>query len=132
MGQYGKAAIKAAGLVAGQKTTPQDAWKKAIRKSTASESSQKKPCPRSVFLGLCEGGMIDGVDSGEYDAGEKNKAYAIEAVRILQKDKSQIKNKTKLWKKVMKELGEETSKSQNNQMDVVTSLWSEKLIAVVP
>ncbi len=130
MGQNGKAAIKAVKLVVDEDMSPQDAWEKAICEYTTSELSRDKGCPRNAFLGLCEEGMIIGVDSGKYDAGKKNKAYATEAVRILQRDKSQINNKTKLWKKVMKKLGEETSKSQNGQMDVVISLWNSGLIEV--
>lgn len=126
MCQYGKAAIKAAELVRDGDMSPRDAWQEAICIFTKSESSQDKPCPRNAFLGLCEEGMIKGVDPGEYGAGKKNKAYATKAVEILRKEPTLSVNKTKLWKRVkivMTESGEETSKCQEGRMDVVTALW---------
>lgn len=125
MTQYGKAAIKAAELVRDGDMSPQEAWKKAICIYTKSKSSQKKVCPRNTFLGLCEAGMIIGVDPGEYGAGKKCKNFAIEAVGILREEPTLSANKTKLWEKVMEKIHGDTSKSQNGQMDVVTALWPD-------
>ena len=126
MTQYGKAAIKAAELRRDDvDMSPQNAWKEAVSIFTDSTSSQKKVCPRNTFLGLCEAGMIIGVDPGEYCAGERCKAFAIRSVEILRDDRTLSDNKKELWKKVMKELGEDTSKSENDRMDVVISLWPD-------
>lgn len=130
MCQYGKAAIIAVGLVKDNGETPQGAWKKAIRECTDSDSSQDEKCPRYAFLGLCEEGMIVGIDSGEYGAGKKNKAYATKAVELLRRKPFLSVNEKELWKRVMRDLGEKTTKSYNSQMHVVTALWNNKLIAV--
>ena len=130
MCQNGKAAIKAVKLVRDNGETPQDAWQKAICIFTKSKSSRDKSCPRNAFLGLCEEGMIKGVDPSEYGAGKKCKKFAIKAVEILREEPTLSLNMTKLWKKVMENLGEDTSKSQASRMGVVTALWNNKLIAV--
>jgi len=128
MGQYGKAALEAVRLVVDENMTPKDAWETAICKYTDSESSQKKSCPQNAFLGLCAEGMIRGIPSVSYNAGPKNKEYAIEAVRILRKDPTLSANKTVLWKRVMNKCHK--SISHDGQMDVVTSLWNNELIVV--
>lgn len=135
---YGKVAIAAAGLAAGNKMTPQEVWKKACDviwpDKTRHKSCRKKGCPQNAFLGLCEVGMIKKIpkESDTATPPVVNKDYAIKAVEILIKDSNLSKErygyKTKLWKKVMEELGKETSKSQNNQMDVVLSLWNKGYI----
>ncbi len=122
MCQYGKAAVKAVEF-RNDGERLQSAWEKAISEYTTSELSRDKGCPRNAFLGLCEEGMIKGVDPGDYGAGEKSKGFAIRAVQILREEPTLSLNMTKLWKKVMENLGEDTSKSQASRMGVVTALW---------
>lgn len=128
---YGRIAIKAVKLFVNKKSkSPLEAWKEAAIEKTTSQSSQKKSCPKNAFLGLCEVGKIKKI-SGESDTATTpavNKNYAIKAVEILRNDSTLCTKETELWKKVMKELGKKTSKSQNNQMDVVIALWDKGLI----
>ncbi|WP_373688828.1 DUF6979 family protein [Brevibacillus daliensis] len=48
--------------------------------------AQRKACPKNAFLGLCEAGLICGVEQGKYTNRSKlykNKKYAIQVVQIL-------------------------------------------------
>lgn len=125
--QYGKVAVEAVKLVLlvleEGIESPIDAWEKAASKIIKSQSSQKKSCPKNAFLGLCEKGMIRGIKGGSYNAGQKNKKYAIKAVKILRKQPELSEDKKALWAEV-------SDKSHEDQMDVVISLWNKKLIKV--
>jgi len=57
MTQYGKAAVEAAKTL----SNPEYAWDQACNTLCGTQSSSEKPCPRSVFLGLCEEGFVKGV-----------------------------------------------------------------------
>jgi hypothetical protein len=131
MGQYGQAAVRAVeSLSKTSADTPRKAWEEAIRKLTTSTSSQKKQCPKFVFLGLCEEGLVKGIEVGDYAGSEKtrnlylrNKECAIQAVDELRKNPSLAKNGKKLWSIVGN--GESDT---NGQMDVVLALWNGGLI----
>lgn len=45
---------------------------------------QRKGCPKSAFLGLCDEGLIRGVSKGNYTyrSDSLNKAYAVQAVGV--------------------------------------------------
>ena len=123
MGKYGEVAIKATKL--SKSNNPKSAWEEAFCQKFGKEtSSQCKGCPRCTFLGLCEEGKIKGVCRGNYTKSKKNKEYALQAVQILQKHPGFCSNKTELWRKVTGEI----RKAHNGQMDVVVSLWNNKLI----
>jgi hypothetical protein len=127
---YGKAAILAQGLLSEEsEKTPKEAWDEAVKKVTQSRSSQRKLCPKFIFLGLCEEGIVKQIVSGNYVGHEKNKKsyhqnkqYAIKVVGELRKDPSLAGDPTSLWAKI-------TSEQHNNQMDVVIALWNHGLIA---
>ncbi len=133
MGQYGKAAVEATKLYRdGLASSPEEAWEKAVRGVIESESSQRKACPHSAFLGLCEDGAVSGIRKGHYfksrenNKNRKNKERALKALRLLEQDDSRFPNEKTLWLAVVE--GEEEITSYQGQMDVVLSLWRARLI----
>nr|WP_211254247.1 hypothetical protein [Enterovibrio calviensis] len=83
-------------------------------------ASIKKGCPKNAFLGLAEGGFIQGVPSGNYTKSVLNKHYALEALALLNQDSNVIDDLKNLW---IQACGS-ASKAHNHQMNVVVSLWS--------
>jgi hypothetical protein len=129
MNKYGQAAISAIKLIENkQALTPIDAW--SISTSAIfgkGTSSQKKGCPKSAFIGLCEVGLVLGIPQGSYaerDNSQINKEYAIKAVELLRMNPGLVNYKRSLWEAVMN--GE--VKQHNSQMDVVLALWENGLI----
>lgn len=57
--KYGLAAKEAA-LIG---DNPTEAWKIAV-KDFDSESAKVKSCPKNAFLGLCEAGLVKGIQPG--------------------------------------------------------------------
>jgi len=119
MGKYGEVAIKAVEICK-KNIDPVEAWNMAAKDVFSnSNSSIKKVCPKSAFLGLCEEGLIKNISSGSYTRSVDNKKYAIEALALL-KEKPELKlEQKKLWEMIMK--GKE--KKHNSQLDVVISLF---------
>lgn len=127
MGSYGDVALKATALfTAGRAGSPAEAWRLAAREVfTDRAASQKKGCPRGAYLGLCGEGLVAGVPSGDYTRSERNRRYAITAVRLLEKNRSlAAESPAALWLRVVR--GE--PKAHNHQMDVVLTLWREGLV----
>lgn len=129
MNTYGKSAIKAVELLISNKAeTPRNAWDLAtIEYFGEGTPSQRKGCPRSTFIGLCENGLIAGIKNVSFLSNSKtskNKEYAVRAVDLLHKDRMLAEDKKKLWNLVLD--GED--KAHNSQMDVVLSLWNKNLI----
>jgi hypothetical protein len=127
MGKYGQAAIDAVSrLNTNSLVTPRDAWNQAtIEIFGKGTSSQLKGCPRSAFLGLCEEGYIKGVAPGNYHLkSTKNKEYGIKAVALIKKDPSLVHDVNQLWDKVVEGEG----KAHNSQMDIVVTLWNNRLL----
>lgn len=125
MGKYGDAAVQATNLIRQGGYHPCDAWKTAIRHQFPTQkSAREKGCPRAAYLGLCEAGIVRGSARGNYTRSVLNKQYAIEAVRLLCSDRSLASDKNRLWKKALK--GED--KVENDQMDIVLTLWQNCLI----
>ena len=121
--QYGKVAIS----VAKEKGNPEENWKAEVKNTfPGSESSQKKSCPKSAFLGLCEEGFIKGISKGKYTRSIDNKAYAIKAIEILRINTKATYTPKELWVKVKTELSIEIP--HNSQMDVVLALWENRYI----
>jgi hypothetical protein len=91
-----------------------------------SAESRKKWCPKDAYLGLCEAGLIKGIPPGRYGAAKnsKNARYAIEAYRVLLGDPELARNKRALWARV------NGPGTENNQMEVVVSLWNRKLLVM--
>jgi hypothetical protein len=126
MGKYGEAALKAIQYCNTYDTyTPVQAWNRAtIELFGEGSSSQVKGCPKNAFLGLCEVGLIKGIQKGRYSKSQKNKAYAIQAVKAIQLNPSAIHNSNALWLNVTNNSGI----SHNGQLDVVIALWKDNLL----
>ncbi|MFZ3579988.1 DUF6979 family protein [Virgibacillus sp. DJP39] len=128
MGKYGQAALKAVNLIKiNREENPIVAWQSATTEIFGEgTSSQRKACPKSTFLGLCEEGFISEVKPGNYSTrkGSKNKDYGIKAIQLLKKQPSLSNDAKQLWDKVL----EGEIKKPNSQMDVVISLWENDLI----
>ncbi|GLB51338.1 hypothetical protein NBRC110019_03770 [Neptunitalea chrysea] len=118
--EYGEVAIN----VAKTKGNPEENWKAEVKKDFFdSISSQKKNCPKSAFLGLCEKGLVKGIPEGKYTRSIDNKAYAVKAIDILKSNTKTTYTPKELWEEL--NLGD---KRPNSQMDVVLALWENGLI----
>jgi hypothetical protein len=121
--QYGDAAIMAAQQGSSDSLDPGVRWDSAMKKLSISPNSQKKSCPKDIFLGLCEEGRVKGTPKGNYTRSKKNKAYAIRALEFLEGGADPLSAK-KLWGLVTNDSGT----TPNNQMEVVLALWNNDLI----
>ena len=100
---------------------PVRAWKESAKEVFPSQKeSRKKSCPRCVFLGLAEDGLIFGIPPGKYTTSTLNKKYAVEAVKLLRTSPGLAKDSLELWNQVT----HPQSKARNQQMDVVLALWN--------
>ena len=125
MSDYGDAAVHAARACQTQRAVdPVAAWEAAVQIHLRTEEGRKKSCPKSTFLGLCEEGLIKGVPVGNYTRSKDNKAYAIQAVRLLAKQPYLADDSHALWKAIMAGV----TKKSNSQMDVVIALWRDGLV----
>jgi hypothetical protein len=122
--KYGEAALVAARMdTHGKVISPAARWEQATAKLyPTSPSAQRKGGPRFAFLSLCEAGLIKGIPPGQYAPSNKNKAYALRAVGLL--NAGTHKTVTTLWAEVTD--GEDID--HNSQMDVVLALWKNDLI----
>lgn len=122
--KYGMIAVQAAGGGQG----PVQAWEEAaIAMYPGKPASQRKGCPKSVFLGLAAAGEIVSVAPGTYTRSEDNARYAREAMKLIRQNATNAQTPTGLWLKIMSK--EEIFKVHNGQMDVITALWREGLLA---
>jgi hypothetical protein len=122
--RYGEAALIAARMETyGKAITPQNRWQEATQKLyPSSPSAQRKSGPRFAFLNLCEAGLVKGIPAGQYAPTNKDKAYALRAIALL--NAGTHKTVTTLWAGVTD--GEILP--HNSQMDVVLALWKNDLI----
>jgi hypothetical protein len=121
--KYGEVAI----IAAKAKGNTKENWKTEVKKAFSdSISSQKKSCPKSAFLGLCEEGLVKGIPEGKYTRSIDNKAYAVKAIDILRSNTKTTYTPKELWAKVKIELSIEIP--HNSQMDVVLALWENDYI----
>ena len=126
--RYGEAALMAVRMETyGKALTPADRWEDAVRKLyPTTPAGQKKGGPRGAFLGLCEAGLVKGIEGGSgapvTSQGNRNKAYAVKAVDLLRA--GEHKTVSQLWMGVTDgDVVEHAS-----QMDVVLALWKNGLI----
>ena len=123
MSKYGELARLAA-TGARNGTAPRQAWEEAAKTVFPSQSaSRDKSCPRDAFLGLAQDGLLVGVPSGQYTRSELNRRYATRAVDLLRREPYLANTPSQLWRRVMF-AERDRNKTHNNQMDVVTALWS--------
>jgi hypothetical protein len=127
MNKYAEVALRATKLMrASACASPVESWHLAAREVFPGKvPSQKKGCPKGAYLGLCEEGLVAGVPAGHYTKSRDNKAYAVEAVRLLVGEPGLAsEGPSALWQRVMNG----TLKAQNHQMDVVLALWAHDMI----
>lgn len=80
-------------------------------------------------MGLCEEGLVKGIESGKYTklyngSESPNKIHAIDAYNKIKEDNKYADlNPGELWEEL--NLG---TKSHNNQMDVVLGLWKKEVL----
>jgi hypothetical protein len=122
--KYGEAALIAARMENfGKALTPATRWSEAAAKLyPTSPSAQRKGGPRFAFLSLCEAGLVKGIPPGQYAPSNKNKAYALRAVSLLNAGTHKTVNA--LWAEVTD--GKDVP--HTSQMDVVLALWKNDLI----
>ncbi len=125
MGKYGETAVRAVSLYAnGKASSIVDAWEIVARETLSTESTQKKPCPRTTFLGVCESGIVVGVPAGEYNTKlTTNKQYGLKAIALLRHKPQLANDQALLWEKIGN-----AGIAPNGQMDVITALWENRLI----
>lgn len=128
MAAYGTVAVRAVTLyIAGKASSIVDGWEIAACELFDTESAQKKGCPRTTFLGICEGGNVQGVPPGEYNTKlSDNKLYGLKAIAALRLNPVLSEDQALLWKKI----GNDKLKP-NSQMDMVTALWKTGLIRAI-
>lgn len=122
--RYGEVALMAARMETyGKALTAAERWQDAVRKLyPTTPAAQKKAAPRAAFLGLCEAGLVQGVAAGNATQPNRNKDYAVEAVRLLREDPR--RSISQLWSAV----SDQTVAEHASQMDVVLALWKNGLI----
>ena len=123
--RYGEAALQAVRMeLYGKALTPVERWQDAVQKLYPTPAGQKKSAPRQAFVGLCEAGLVKGVtpggDAPPTSSGNRNKDYAVEAVRLLRAGTH--KTVTQLWAAIADD------DEHSSQMDVVLALWKNGLI----
>ena len=110
--KYGEAALMAARAAAQYSKSPIDQWNQAVQQLyRTSPVAQRKAAPRQAFLGLCDAGLVKGL--------EPNPAAA---TLLLQG--AEQRSVSALWRQVTN--GED--KPHIAQMDVVLALWKNGLI----
>ncbi|WP_291637657.1 hypothetical protein [Clostridium sp.] len=124
MSKFGECALKSLKLILEDNSlTPREAWQiVSIELFGEGTSSQRKVCPKSTFLGLCEEGLVKGIEKGKYTASKKNKYYGLTAVGILEKNMHKIFEAEELWSLVT------DNKEHDGQMDIVLELWENGMI----
>ena len=121
MNKYAEVTLKATRML--ETYSPQEAWTMASQKVFPhSLASRNKGCPKSVFLGLCEEGLVRGATVGNYTRSKLNKQYALKALDLLQNNTDLSLDVNALWKLIV------PNKKSNSQMDVVIALWNNNLI----
>jgi hypothetical protein len=122
--KFGEAALIAARLEVPPQVSAAQRWDTAVRQLYPDKPyMQKKSAPKAAFLGLCESGVVAGVEVGEASSGNRNKEYAVKAVELLRAGTH--KTISTLWTAVAE--GDEAPHAA--QLDVVMALWKNGLIA---
>lgn len=121
--KYGEAALIAARLDVPAQVTAGERWDVAVRQLYPEKPyMQKKSAPKGAFLGLCNAGLVKGIVAAPPAAADRNGAYAVKAVALLQAGTH--RTVTALWAECS--AGEEVAHAA--QMDVVLALWKNGLI----
>lgn len=129
MDKYSKSALNVVRYVQENRTeSPVEAWFIATGEQFGEGSwGQKKGCPRTAFLGICEEGLIKGIKAGRYNHKQDslNKQYAINTINLLKQDPTYInKDNKEIWAIVTQ--GKKIK--SNYQVEIVKALWEKDLI----
>jgi hypothetical protein len=132
MAQYGNVAIGVVNKFLSSANPamldPRQEWRNIANLLISSQSSIVKCCPRNVFLGLCENGLVKSIPSGKYTKPTNKKSSAVAAVNLLRKNPGYSSlSSNNLWK-IMLSSGLATAKKENSRMDVVLALWNANII----
>ncbi|MEI7189623.1 DUF6979 family protein [Dickeya dianthicola] len=129
MGVYGETAVAVASAYdSSNKPDPRECWEYSITLFTDSRESQKKGCPKSAFLGLCQDGYVKEVPKGNYLSPDSpNKKYAVAAADLVVKEPGKKYSKAELWRNATKDCPD-AAENQNGQMDVVLALKEAGLL----
>jgi hypothetical protein len=99
MADFGCVAIQAHKLCKNG-INPREAWDEVCKKLGFSETMQKKDCPKSTFLGLCEEGLVKDIPEGSYTRSKKNKTYGLKAIDRLIENHNLARSSEKLWEAI--------------------------------
>ncbi len=125
MNKYAKSAIEATKRINKDSSkSPIDDWNEVTYEIFGEGSAQKKGCPKSAYLSLCEVGAIKGVPKGNYTKARENKKYTLNAYEYLKESKLSNYDIKELWKKATNNI----EKKHNSQMNVVIELYKEDLL----
>ena len=122
--KYGEAALMAVRMETyGKRISASERWQEAVKTLyPTTPAGQNKNPPRLAFLGLCEAGLVKGIDPTHPTSANKSKTYATQAAALLAAGTH--KTVTQLWTAVTN--GEATPHA--SQMDVVLALWKNGLL----
>lgn len=120
--KYGEIALKAYSMIINQNKKPREAWDIVSQEIFINKkASQKKGCPKDVFLSLCQEGYLKNIKKDYYTKSIKNKEYTSRIVELLKNNHS-IDNISALWKQL------NTGTTYNSQIDVVLALFKNNFI----
>lgn len=123
MGQYGRAAVYATKcFLKGKASTLRDAWDFAVAQHSDRISSQIKACPREAYFGLCEAGLVKGVQAPNNGVPTTtlNGRYAVRAYQLLKTNPNLASDKQALWNAIP----DRTATRENGQLDVVLMMYA--------
>ena len=121
------AAIRATADVRQHGLSAPKAWQSAAASVLPhSTTAREKPCPRCVFLALCQEGRVVGVQPRQYTRSRFNLEYALEAHRLLWLCPALAKDTPALWRATLRSSGR--SVVHNSQLDVVLALCEAGLL----
>jgi hypothetical protein len=126
MSRYGDTAVRAAKLASAGRS-PREAWESAsCAVFGAGTPSQRKGCPKTAFLALCDSGRVVGVGPSDEARAGGNRDDTLAALGLLDGDPElEAPSATQLWRAVRRG---RPAKQHNGQMDVVLGLAQAGLL----
>jgi uncharacterized protein DUF6979 len=107
-----------------------DAWRAAVCEHYTDPGQQKNAlthtCPKGAFLGLCQWGLVRGVEPGRYTDSTASSGYALAAIGLLQAEPELADDKSALEKRVF------GARTPNDEVDVVLALRTQGLLNQAP
>ena len=127
-GKYGGVALRAIHLMVQNHYGHGAAWDMAIAEAFGEGGRVRyKNNPRVTFLTLCSLGVVGCILPCGYDAAPKTRAHVLRALELLaRREPTTPINPDLLWQEVIAK--DKGKAKHNNQMDVVLTLWSARII----